>query len=165
MEISDLEAYIQAVRRKHGLWNAVMTVSLFHFPFFFNPFIALMSLCPADMWGELKDRFGLPPLITSSSFYSLLAFSFSPALPLLPRSPSPRCFRIFNGSTISCIRLSFPCLLSHYVRFSDAAYSKHSAGIYLSGKMLSSSRMKGVQCWFEIRGYLLSDWLCCLCGF
>lgn len=171
MEISDLEAYIQAVRDtgKHGLWNAVMTISLTLF--FFYPFIPLTSLHPASSsWhGRRAERRILSP--TSHHLFLILftlCFLFFSTIPLLSCSflPSPHCFCIFNRSTRSyIIRLPPPRLLSHYVRFSHAAYSKHSAGTYLSSKMLSSSRMKGVRRWFEIRGYLLSDWLCCLCGF
>lgn len=168
MEISDLEAYIQAVRDtgKHGLWNAVMTISL---TLFFYPFIPLTSLHPASSsWhGRRAERRILSP--TSHHLFLILftlCFLFFSTIPLLSCSFLPSLFlHLQQEHHIIHHTSAPPRLLSHYVRFSHAAYSKHSAGTYLSSKMLSSSRMKGVRRWFEIRGYLLSDWLCCLCGF
>lgn len=168
MEISDLEAYIQAVRDtgKHGLWNAVMTISL---TLFFLPIHSFNISPPSFFQLTWEESWKMDFVSHVSSplpypIHSMLSIFLHHSSTFL--LPSPHCFCIFNRSTISyIIRLPPPRLLSHYVRFSHAAYSKHSAGTYLSSKMLSSSRMKGARRWFEIRGYLLSDWLCCLCGF
>lgn len=169
MEISDLEAYIQAVRDtgKHGLWNAVMTISL---TLFFLP-IHSFNISPPSFFQLTWEESWKTDFVSHVSsplphpIHSMLSIFLHHSSTFLLFPP----LIVSASSTGAPYHTSYVCppprLLSHYVRFSHAAYSKHSAGTYLSSKMLSSSRMKGVRRWFEIRGYLLSDWLCCLCGF
>lgn len=95
------------IQGKHGLWNAVMTISLSH-SFFFYPFIPLTSLHPASSsWhGRRAERQILSP--TSHHLFLILftlCFLFFSTVPLLSCSflPSPHCFCIFNRSTISYV--------------------------------------------------------------
>lgn len=170
MEISDLEAYIQAVRDtgKHGLWNAVMTISL---TLFFLP-IHSFNISPPSFFQLTWEESWKTDFVSHVSsplphpIHSMLSIFLHHSSTFLLFPPLPSLFlHLQQEHHIIHHTSAPPRLLSHYVRFSHAAYSKHSAGTYLSSKMLSSSRMKGVRRWFEIRGYLLSDWLCCLCGF
>lgn len=176
IEISDWEADIQAERQIVGeTWPLecfadILSPSPSHSYSFFDSFYVSQPGLPiADMREVSRKSIRLcshnpPPPLQS---YSILGINLSrvcllTSIPLptshLSSSLHSSCFFFLSTSSFSSCPFLRCCL--HF-------YSKHFPGSCLSSKMLSSSRMKGMQHWLEIRGYLLSDWLTweAVCGF
>lgn len=160
---SDWEADVQAERQimKKNLQECFSS-SFSSSSLLLTPYRLLYLASSRHEEGELEEGVR-PPFPQPFLWSNLNAISF----------PNSLLFLLLSiHSSIPKIKSTISSLFPHS-KFPSCPFpqilqaSKHSVGSCPSRKMLSSSRMKGMQHCLEIRGYLLSDWLVCraVCGF